>query len=106
MMGLWYRANRLYGMAMLTAGVAFFVLSAILGNWRPGEDNQKISLVVYARSAGARVLYTDACADTGAKVVPVLSRLALRLAGLRTPGPASGSPDKAFTPPSGRQARK
>ncbi|MDV2864058.1 hypothetical protein [Phytobacter ursingii] len=36
----------------------------------------------------------------------VFSRLALRLAGLRTPDPASGSPDKAFTPPSGRQARK
>jgi hypothetical protein len=34
-------------------------------------------------------------------------RLALRSAGLRTPpDPAGGSPDKAFTPPSGRQARK
>lgn len=44
---LWYRANRQYGIAMLMAGVAFFVLSAILGNWRPGEDNQKISLVLF-----------------------------------------------------------
>ena len=34
----------------------------------------------------------------------VFSRLALRLAGLRTPpDPAGVSPDKAFTPPSGRR---
>jgi hypothetical protein len=32
---------------MLTAGGAFFLLSVILGNWRPGEDNQKISLVLF-----------------------------------------------------------
>ena len=57
---LWYRANRLYGMAMLTAGVVFFVLSAILGNWRPGEDNQKISLVLFMLEVLVPVFFTQA----------------------------------------------
>lgn len=57
--GLWYRANRLYGIAMLTAGVAFFVLSAILGNWRPGEDNQKISLVLFLLEVMVPAFFTQ-----------------------------------------------
>jgi hypothetical protein len=46
-------------MAMLTAGVAFFVLSAILGNWRPGEDNQKISLVLFMLEVLVPVFFTQ-----------------------------------------------
>lgn len=57
--GLWYRANRLYGKAILIAGVAFFVLSAILGNWRPGEDNQKISLVLFMLEVLVPVFFTQ-----------------------------------------------
>jgi len=57
--GLWYRANRLYGIAMLTAGGAFFLLSAVLGNWRPGEDNQKISLVLFVLEVLIPVFFTQ-----------------------------------------------
>lgn len=44
---------------MLIAGVAFFVLSAILGNWRPGEDNQKISLVLFMLEVLVPVFFTQ-----------------------------------------------
>lgn len=62
--GLWYRANRLYGMAMLTAGGAFFLLSVILGNWRPGEDNQKISLVLFMLEVLIPVFFAQVRART------------------------------------------
>ncbi|GJL38317.1 hypothetical protein TUM17576_51370 [Enterobacter hormaechei] len=57
--GQWYRVNRLYGKTMIVAGVAFFVLSAILGNWRPGEDNQKISLVLFMLEVLVPVFFTQ-----------------------------------------------
>lgn len=57
--GQWYRVNRLYGKTMIMAGVAFFVLSAILGNWRPGEDNQKISLVLFMLEVLIPVFFTQ-----------------------------------------------
>ena len=57
--GLWYRTNRLYGITMLVAGGAFFVFSALLGNWQPGEDNQKISLVLFMLELLIPVFFTQ-----------------------------------------------
>ncbi|MGK9172224.1 SdpI family protein [Yokenella regensburgei] len=57
--GQWYRVNRLYGKVMIVAGVAFFVFSALLGNWQPGEDNQKISLVLFMLEVLIPVFFTQ-----------------------------------------------
>jgi len=43
---VWYRANRLFGVAMLLCGAAFFLLSALLGNWREASS-PAISVVLF-----------------------------------------------------------
>lgn len=42
----WYRANRRFGVAMLVCGVAFFLLSALLGSWR-GASSPTISILLF-----------------------------------------------------------
>ncbi|SFT47548.1 SdpI/YhfL protein family protein [Kosakonia arachidis] len=35
---VWYRANRVFGVAMLLCGAVFFLLSVLFGNWREASS--------------------------------------------------------------------
>lgn len=43
----WYQANRFWGIAMIASGLAFFLLSALLGNWRADMDEQHVSIALF-----------------------------------------------------------
>ncbi|MDN2484225.1 SdpI family protein [Kosakonia sacchari] len=43
----WYRVNRAFGVAMIICGTAFFLLSALLGNWRENFYNALINIVFF-----------------------------------------------------------
>lgn len=43
----WYQANRFWGIAMIASGLAFFVLSALLGSWRAGANGQPGSIALF-----------------------------------------------------------
>ena len=43
----WYQANRFWGRAMITSGLAFFLLSALLGNWRTDTGGQGVSIFLF-----------------------------------------------------------
>lgn len=43
----WYQANRFWGIAMVASGLAFFLLSALLGNWRADADEQHVSIPLF-----------------------------------------------------------
>lgn len=44
---VWYQANRFWGMAMIASGLAFFLLSALFGNWRSGANGQGGSIALF-----------------------------------------------------------
>lgn len=44
----WYRANRTFGVVMIVSGVAFFLVSALLGSWRETEAGVSILLFLFA----------------------------------------------------------
>ena len=44
---VWYQANRFWGMAMIASGMAFFLLSALLGNWRADAGGQGVSIALF-----------------------------------------------------------
>lgn len=44
---VWYQANRFWGIAMIASGLAFFLLSALLGNWRADTDGQGVSIFLF-----------------------------------------------------------
>ncbi|ROP59280.1 SdpI/YhfL family protein [Enterobacter sp. BIGb0383] len=44
---VWYQANRFWGIAMIASGLAFFLLSALLGNWRADADEQHVSIALF-----------------------------------------------------------
>ena len=43
----WYQANRFWGIAMIASGLAFFVLSALFGNWRADANGQPGSIALF-----------------------------------------------------------
>ncbi|SEK65191.1 SdpI/YhfL protein family protein [Kosakonia sacchari] len=51
----WYRANRVFGVAMLLCGAAFFLLSALLGNWRE-RGSPAISVVLFLMAVSVPAL--------------------------------------------------
>ncbi|UDJ81074.1 SdpI family protein [Kosakonia oryzae] len=51
----WYWANRVFGGAMLLCGAAFFLLSALLGNWRE-RGSPDISVVLFLMAVSVPAL--------------------------------------------------
>lgn len=51
----WYRANRVFGVVMLLCGAAFFLLSALLGNWRE-RASTAISVVLFLMAVSVPAL--------------------------------------------------
>lgn len=52
----WYRANRLFGKAILLCGAGFFLFSALFGNWRENADNAMTSIVLFLLAVSVPVI--------------------------------------------------
>jgi quinol-cytochrome oxidoreductase complex cytochrome b subunit len=44
---LWYRVNRIYGLAMIFATIAYFAICLIAGSWRPEVNHTVFNLLVF-----------------------------------------------------------
>lgn len=44
---VWYQVNRFWGRGMIASGLAFFLLSALFGNWRADVNGQHISITLF-----------------------------------------------------------
>lgn len=45
------KPNRFWGIAMIASGLAFFLFSALLGNWRADAYGQQISIALFLVAA-------------------------------------------------------